>query len=112
LPFVSLSTLVALLGLLLVPLYARWLRHTGRLGALAVGLQVGGALSNLADRVVAGTSLDYLPVGTVVFNLADVALVLGMVLAVGLLAGRRELARANAAPGRDAAAEQAGSPGR
>jgi hypothetical protein len=48
----------------------------------------GGALSNLVDRLVFGASLDYLPAGHIVFNLADVALLGGMVLAMGLLVQR------------------------
>jgi lipoprotein signal peptidase len=79
------SMLLPILGLLLVVLYARRLRSQGWTGALALGLQAGGALSNLLDRLIAGMTLDYLPLGGGAFNLADVALMVGMLLAVGVL---------------------------
>ena len=49
---------------------------------LAVGLAVGGALGNLADRVRIGAAIDFLdPPLWPAFNLADIAIVAG----VGLL---------------------------
>jgi signal peptidase II len=51
---------------------------------VAVGLLAGGALGNLADRVRAGAVTDYIDVlGWPPFNLADVAITLG-VLALAL----------------------------
>jgi signal peptidase II len=50
---------------------------------LAVGLTVGGALGNLADRVRIGAAIDFLdPPLWPAFNLADVAIVLGVSLLV------------------------------
>ena len=50
---------------------------------LALGLQLGGALGNLADRVRFGYVVDFIDVGIwPVFNLADFAIVVG----VGILA--------------------------
>src|SRR5437870_3823976 len=50
----GLWVLVGALALLLIPLYGRRLRP-GHLGAaLAVGLQAGGALGNLLDRLLYG----------------------------------------------------------
>lgn len=43
------------------------------------GVMVGGALSNLADRLVLGSVRDFLAVQSVVLNLADVAVVVGLV---------------------------------
>jgi signal peptidase II len=63
-----------------------WLsRIETRLGALALGLIIGGAIGNGIDRVAYGAVADffYFHVGTFswyVFNLADVAIVAGVAL--------------------------------
>ncbi|MBI4289712.1 MAG: signal peptidase II [Chloroflexi bacterium] len=96
--------LVALLGLLLIPLYMRKLPRATRLAAVAAGLQAGGALGNLADRLVHGGVADFIDAGWgPVFNLADVFIVAGMALAARLLLraagtsdGARFLARSSA----------------
>jgi signal peptidase II len=81
---------LALLGLLLIPLYARLLGPTSRVAVLAVGLQVGGALGNLFDRLVLGGASDILYLGAgPTWNLADVAIAIGTVLATYALARRR-----------------------
>jgi signal peptidase II len=50
---------------------------------LAVGLTVGGALGNLADRVRIGAAIDFIdPPLWPAFNLADVAIVVGVALLV------------------------------
>jgi signal peptidase II len=50
---------------------------------LAVGLTVGGALGNLADRVRIGAAIDFVdPPLWPAFNLADVAIVMGVALLV------------------------------
>ena len=78
--------LVAALGLVLVPVYARRLRSGAWLAAVSVGLQIGGAAGNLLDRLVLGGATDMLYVGYgLVWNLADVALVTGTLLATWLL---------------------------
>jgi signal peptidase II len=79
--------LLAAVGLLLIPLYASRLRAAGVVGALAAGLQAGGALGNLLDRLVLGGATDMLTFGPgLVWNLADVALAVGTLLATVLLA--------------------------
>jgi signal peptidase II len=56
-------------------------------GAVGLGLAVGGATSNLADRVLRGGVVDVIAVGVwPTFNLADAAMVTGMVLLAGSLA--------------------------
>jgi signal peptidase II len=84
---------LAILGLALIPLYARRLPDQ-RLGpAIGVGLQLGGALSNVLDRVVTGGVTDYLRFSRPPsFNLADVALVVGTVITTVYLA-RAEFGR-------------------
>ena len=69
---------------------AYWLwRSPRRLTAAALGLVVGGALGNVADRLTRGAVADFfffhtaLPVGPLanyVFNVADTAIFLGVVL--------------------------------
>ena len=89
----TLAAGLGLLGCLLVIVYAAWLRRVTWVAALGVGLQLGGALGNLLDRLLAGEVTDYVNVSpTFTFNLADLFLLVGMVLAV---AG---IARALAAP--------------
>lgn len=61
-----------------------------RLGALSLGLILGGAVSNLADRVLRanhGAVIDFIHVGFwPTFNLADSAITVGaMLLAIDLL---------------------------
>lgn len=75
---------------------AVWLvRSQRRLIALAVGTILGGALGNLVDRVAYGAVVDFvhLHYGTFswyVFNIADAAIVIGVVLLLldGFLAPR------------------------
>ena len=48
---------------------------------VAAGLLAGGALGNLADRIRAGAVTDYVQIGSwPAFNLADVAVTLGVVI--------------------------------
>ncbi|MEM6710764.1 MAG: signal peptidase II [Pseudomonadota bacterium] len=64
-----------------------WLfRNTDRLTAIALGLLIGGAIGNTADRIVHGAVVDFVSLHAAgfhwyVFNLADVWVVAG----VGLL---------------------------
>jgi len=77
---------LAACGLLLVPVYARRLRGGVWLAAAAVGLQLGGAAANLLHRALLGSATDMLYVGYgLVWNLADVALATGTLLATWLL---------------------------
>jgi signal peptidase II len=57
-------------------------RNPSRPGAwVAVGLLMGGALGNLADRIRAGAVTDYIAVGSwPPFNLADVSITIGVLL--------------------------------
>lgn len=80
---------LALLGCALIVVYATWARRTSWVMALGVALQAGGALSNLVDRLLNVAATDYINVTpTLTFNLADVFLFAGMVLAMaGIAAG-------------------------
>jgi signal peptidase II len=51
-------------------------------GILGIGLLVGGGVSNLIDRIVSGRVIDFMNIGignlrTGIFNVADVAIMLG-----------------------------------
>ena len=53
---------------------------------LAIGLQLGGALGNLIDRVRDGKVVDFIDVGAwPIFNLADSSIVVGMTMLFGIL---------------------------
>lgn len=78
---------LAACGVLLIAVYARFLHAVGWPGVAGVGLQVGGALANLLDRLVFGGASDVLYVGgQLTWNLADVALAVGTVIATWALA--------------------------
>jgi signal peptidase II len=78
---------LAACGVLLIGVYARWLRGAGWPAAIGVGLQVGGALANLFDRLVFGGASDVLYLGgQLTWNLADVALAVGTLVATWMLA--------------------------
>lgn len=54
----------------------------GAAGAAGLGLALGGATSNLADRLTRGSVIDFIALGRwPVFNLADAGLVAGVALA-------------------------------
>ena len=78
--------LLIALGLAGALLFGWWLRTTrALLPALALGLVIGGALSNVIDRLVYGAVLDFLDVHAAgyhwpAFNLADSAISVGIVL--------------------------------
>jgi signal peptidase II len=64
--------------------------HSGRRGLwVSVGLLSGGALGNLADRIRSGTVIDFLdPPYWPAFNLADVAIVVGVAMLAAILIGQ------------------------
>ena len=58
---------------------------------LPVGLLLGGALGNLADRAREGAVIDFIdPIGWPAFNLADAVIVVGVVALLYVVEGRRE----------------------
>jgi signal peptidase II len=81
---------LALAGVPLIAWYARWLRDGGWIASIAVGLQLGGALGNVLDRVVLGGASDVLYLGGgLTWNVADVAIGMGTLLATWALARQR-----------------------
>lgn len=81
--------MLAVQGAIVVGLIVWLQRGTNHLGALALGLVIGGALGNMTDRLARGAVADFfhlhttLPVGPLanyVFNVADVAITAGVAL--------------------------------
>jgi signal peptidase II len=86
-PVVALA--LGLLGCALVLVYAAWLGRLSWVAVAGVGLQAGGALSNVLDRLLVGAANDYVNLTpTFTFNLADLMLLAGTVLAVASIARR------------------------
>lgn len=85
------TSLLSVLALGVVVLVARaWWRSPDSASALALGLVLGGAIGNLADRLfrepggLAGAVVDFVKVGWwPTFNLADSAITLGVAVIVG-----------------------------
>ena len=55
-------------------------RHLADYHAAGAGLLVGGGLANGLERLVSGAVTDFILVGRVVVNLADVAVVIGIAI--------------------------------
>ena len=80
-----------------------------RLLRLAIGLQMGGALGNLIDRLRAGTVVDFIDVGPwPIFNLADTSIVVGMALLIGTLVLSGGGSQSSLQPDSDGPADSAG----
>ena len=76
----SLPVMVALMVFGIAALGAYLLRLTirGQVPAWATGLFLGGAISNLADRVASGSVRDFIATPWIILNLADVAVAAGI----------------------------------
>jgi signal peptidase II len=63
---------------------------------LPVGLLLGGALGNLADRAREGAVIDFIdPVAWPAFNLADTCIVVGVLMLLWVVEGRPKRARSS-----------------
>lgn len=65
-------------GVLAAAAAGNWALRTGRAPWWPVALVLGGAIGNLVDRAAYGAVRDFIPVGPVVINVADVAVLIGM----------------------------------
>lgn len=87
--FPSGSTLFAILAVVVavgIIYYNYTLGRGHRLLRVALGLQLGGAIGNLADRLRQGYVTDFLDFGPwPVFNIADTAIVAGVILLAWLM---------------------------
>lgn len=75
--------LLVLLTLVILAIFLLyWFRQKPKtvIASLGTGLFVGGALSNLVDRVRLGAVVDYLNVFTATINLADLAILAGIAI--------------------------------
>ena len=93
---------VAFAGIFILGLIYRSQRPPSNLLRLSLGLQVGGAVGNLTDRLLFGHVTDFLDVGAwPIFNLADSSIVVGLVLLawVFLKPGRRRVEASVDGPG-------------
>ena len=71
--------LVAMVVVLVIVLYHRHLPARGWWIRLSLGLQLGGAIGNLLDRLHYGYVVDFIDIGFwPIFNLADAAIVTGV----------------------------------
>ena len=78
-----LLSVTAVVGIAVLVLYLRYLPLGSTLLRLGLGLDLGGAVGNLIDRVRLGEVTDFIDVGFwPVFNLADSAIVVGTFLIV------------------------------
>lgn len=88
-----LLTVTSIVGISVMVWYFR--RHTmpGVLPLLSLGMLLGGAMGNLADRIRLGSVVDFIDVGPwPIFNLADAAVVTGVAILLWILyqPGRKE----------------------
>ena len=76
-----LITLTAVVGILAILLYSRYPIFNSLLARIALGMMLGGAIGNLIDRIRLGYVVDFIDVGAwPVFNIADSAITIGVVL--------------------------------
>lgn len=79
---------VAFAGIFILGLIYRSQRPPSNLLRLSLGLQIGGAVGNLTDRLLFGHVTDFLDVGAwPIFNLADSSIVVGLVLLAWVFMG-------------------------
>jgi signal peptidase II len=73
--------IVAVLVVLAIVLYYRYLPTGQWLVRLSLGLQLGGAMGNLLDRIRFGSVVDFVDIGFwPIFNVADVSIISGVAI--------------------------------
>ncbi len=81
-----LFTIIAVVVSAVIFYYARQIPDGQWWMRLALGLQLGGAIGNLIDRLVFGTVTDFVSVGTfAIFNVADASISVGVALLAVLM---------------------------
>lgn len=73
-----LTVVLCVLGIVTFGGYVLWASLRGRLPIWVAGFLLGGAVSNLVDRLAGGSVRDFLATPWVVLNLADLAVVAGL----------------------------------
>ena len=80
-----LLTIIALVGLVVILMFFRYLSQSSPLGTIALGLVFGGAIGNLTDRLRIGAVTDFIYIRLwndfywPAFNVADSALSVGII---------------------------------
>jgi signal peptidase II len=87
--FQGMNEIFALIGLVIIIAILFYYRHVPLQDwplRFALGMQMGGAIGNLIDRVTLGHVIDFISIGTfAVFNIADASITVGVgVLILGL----------------------------
>jgi signal peptidase II len=84
------AVVIVLISIALIGLVAYFVRHAERPGLwLPTGLLVGGALGNIVDRIREGAVVDFVKLPAwPAFNVADVAIVAGVIAFVVVLERR------------------------
>lgn len=104
-----LFTIVAIVVSVVIVYYAARLNHGQWLLRIVLGLQLGGAIGNLIDRLVNGPVTDFFNVfgflNTPIFNVADLSITTGVILLVLLMWRESREAKAHTPP-----SESIGSP--
>ncbi len=76
-----LLALAAVIAITVIVLYLRYLPSGSTLLKVGLGLDLGGAVGNLTDRLRLGEVTDFIDIGTwPIFNLSDSAIVVGAFL--------------------------------
>jgi lipoprotein signal peptidase len=76
-PF-PITSVMAGLGILCLGGYTMWQAHRRKVPGWVPGLLIGGAVANLLDRILFGAVHDWLYLPKVVLNLADLAVLVGV----------------------------------
>lgn len=85
-PFFAAS--IVIFFLLLLALW-RWGGPGNRVFQVGMGLIAAGAIGNIIDRIALGSVVDFIDVGFwPVFNVADIAIVIGVIIALAFVAIR------------------------
>jgi len=78
-----LLAMAAVIGITVLLIYLRYLPLESALLKAGLGLDLGGAVGNLIDRLRSGEVVDFIDVGAwPVFNIADSAIVVGTILII------------------------------
>ena len=78
-----LLAMAALIGITVLLIYLRYLPLDSTLLKMGLGLDLGGAVGNLIDRLRSGEVTDFIKIGPwPVFNLADSSIVIGTILII------------------------------
>ena len=79
--YTPIPTIATLLGIIVLFAFYRTRAARNRLLRISLGLQMGGAIGNLVDRIRLGYVIDFIDVGDwPVFNIADSAIVIGLTI--------------------------------